>query len=59
MFGKDYSDGVSSDLISTAMADWKAFWIYPAGMAFVIAGVFFLAFWDKSADGDNDEKEEA
>ena len=55
MFGKGYPDGVSSDLIGKAMSGWKGYWMFPAGMAFVIAVVFFVAFWDKSADGDNDE----
>jgi hypothetical protein len=52
MFGKGYPDGVSPDLVSKAMIDWKAYWMFPAGMAAVIALVFFLAFWDKSADGE-------
>ncbi len=55
MFGKGYPEGVSSDLIGNAMSGWKAYWMFPAGMAFVIAVIFFVAFWDKSADGDNDE----
>jgi MFS family permease len=55
MFGKGYPDGVPADLIDTAMSGWKSYWMFPAGMAFVIAVVFFVAFWDKSADGDNDE----
>lgn len=55
MFGKNYPDGVSSDLISKAMTDWKAYWLFPAGMAAVIAVVFFLGFWDKSADGDEQQ----
>jgi len=55
MFGKGYPEGVPSELISKAMTDWKAFWVFPAGMAFVIAIIFFVAFWDKSADGDNEE----
>jgi hypothetical protein len=29
------------------MAEWKAFWFLPAGMAAVITVIFFLAFWDK------------
>jgi hypothetical protein len=58
MFGKGYPDGVSSDLISTAMNQWKDYWIYPAGMAATIAVIFFLGFWDNSADGDEKEEEE-
>lgn len=32
---------------------WKTIWTYPAIMAAVIAVIFFIAFWDKSADGDD------
>lgn len=55
MFGKGYPDGVSADLISTAMNQWKTYWMFPAGMAAVIAVIFFLGFWDKSADAESDE----
>ena len=58
MFGKGYPEGVPSDLISTAMNQWKNFWLFPAGMAAVIAVIFFLGFWDNSADGDEKEEEE-
>ena len=56
MFGKGYPEGVPSDLVSTAMNQWKDYWMYPAGMAATIALIFFLGFWDKSADGDSDEE---
>jgi len=55
MFGKGYPDGVPSELISNAMLAWKNYWIFPAGMAAVIAVIFFLGFWDKSADGEEVE----
>jgi hypothetical protein len=42
-------------LLETAAAQWKTFWLLPAGMAAVIAIIFFATFWDKSADG-NDTK---
>jgi hypothetical protein len=42
---------VDATLLSTASAQWKTFWLLPAGMAAAIAVLFFLAFWDKSADG--------
>ncbi len=38
-------------------AQWKAFWILPAIMAAIIAAIFFVGFWDKSADGVNARKE--
>jgi nucleoside transporter len=44
---------VDSKLLETTANQWKAFWLLPAGMAAVIAVIFFAAFWDKSADGDD------
>jgi len=55
MFGKGYPEGVPADLVNSAMLGWKDYWIFPAGMAAVIAVIFFLGFWDKSADGDEVE----
>ena len=43
---------VYAGLLETASLQWKTFWLLPAGMAAVIAVIFFLAFWDKSADDD-------
>ncbi|WP_367870500.1 nucleoside permease [Luteolibacter sp. Populi] len=51
MFGKGYPEGTDPALVSKAMMDWKNYWMFPAGMAAVIAVIFFVAFWDKSADG--------
>ncbi|RYD48051.1 MAG: MFS transporter [Verrucomicrobiaceae bacterium] len=53
MFGKGYPAGIDSTLVSTVLVDWKNYWIFPAGMAAVIAVIFFLGFWDKSADGED------
>ena len=53
MFGKGFPDGLNSALVSAAGADWKLYWLFPAGMAAVISVIFFLLFWDKSADGDD------
>jgi len=43
---------VDAGLLETASLQWKTFWLLPAGMAAVVAVIFFLAFWDKSADDD-------
>lgn len=43
---------VDAGLLATASSQWKTFWLFPAGMAGVIAVIFFLAFWDRSADGE-------
>jgi hypothetical protein len=42
---------VDATLLATASAQWKTFWLLPAGMAAAVAVIFFLSFWDKSADG--------
>ncbi|MCW1885135.1 nucleoside permease [Luteolibacter flavescens] len=51
MFGKAYPAGIDTALVTKVLTDWKNYWIFPAGMAAVIAIIFFLGFWDKSADG--------
>ncbi|MCM8527975.1 MAG: hypothetical protein NE327_15745, partial [Lentisphaeraceae bacterium] len=58
MFSVDIPAAVDSNLVSETMLQWKTFWMLPAIMAGVIAVVFFLGFWDKSADtADLDESE--
>ncbi|MEI7926915.1 MAG: MFS transporter [Verrucomicrobiales bacterium] len=42
---------VNPNLLQTASTQWKTFWLLPAGMAAVVALIFFILFWDKSADG--------
>lgn len=44
---------VDAKLLETTASQWKSFWILPAGMAAAIAVIFFITFWDKSADGDD------
>lgn len=44
---------VDAKLLETTASQWKSFWFLPAGMAAVIAVIFFISFWDKSADGDD------
>ncbi len=41
---------VNPNLLQTASSQWKTFWLLPAGMAGAIAVIFFLFFWDKTAD---------
>ena len=48
MFSVKMPDSVDAALISETMAQWKAFWTFPAIMALVITAVFFAAFWDKT-----------
>ncbi len=54
MFGKGYPEGVNPELVTKAMTDWKHYWLFPAGMAAVIALIFLLFFRDniKPADGE-------
>ena len=52
--GQMFSVGLpklDAKLLETVSTQWKTFWLLPAGMAAVIAVIFFVAFWDKSADG--------
>lgn len=59
MFGKGYPEGVDNALVTTAMADWKNYWLFPAGMAAVIFVIFALFFWDKvKTNGAGDENDE-
>jgi nucleoside transporter len=51
MFGKGFPDGIDASLATAAGIDWKNYWIFPAAMAGAIAVLFFIFFWDKSADG--------
>lgn len=48
MFTVKMPEGIDPTVLSTAMEQWKAFWIVPAIMALVIAIVFAAAFWDRS-----------
>jgi nucleoside transporter len=41
---------VNPTLLQTASAQWKTFWLLPAGMAAVIAVIFLIFFWDRTAD---------
>ena len=45
---------VDAGLLDRVAGQWRVFWLLPAGMAAGIAVLFFLAFWDKSADGGGD-----
>jgi nucleoside transporter len=47
MFGKGFPDGVSPELVTKAMTDWKHYWLFPAGMAAAIAVIFLLLFRDR------------
>ncbi len=46
---------VDASLLALVSNQWKIFWFLPAGMAAGIAVLFFLTFWDKSADGGGPE----
>ena len=49
---------VDSAVIDAATPLWKSFWTYPALMAAGILVLFFVAFWDKTKVGDDDESGE-
>ncbi len=50
---------VDPGLLSETMLQWKSFWLVPAGMAAVIAVIFFVAFWDKMSNYDRPEQTDA
>lgn len=55
MFGKGYPEGLSAELITENMLQWKQYWLFPMALAALITCVFFIAFWDK-LDGDVDSE---
>ncbi|MGA0845150.1 MAG: MFS transporter [Luteolibacter sp.] len=55
MFGKALPEGVDPELVSKAMAEWKNYWLFPAGMAAVIVLIFALAFHDRAAGKESAE----
>ena len=55
MFSVSMPDNVDGDVLSKASDLWKSYWMFPAMMAGAIAILFFVAFWDKSADGTDEE----
>ena len=48
LFSVDLPASIDSGLLSTAMEQWKSFWLFPAVLATIIAVIFFAAFWDKT-----------
>ncbi|MCB1230198.1 MAG: MFS transporter [Verrucomicrobiae bacterium] len=54
MFSVNMPDSVDPALVSEAMSQWKAYWMFPAFMAAVIAVIFFVSFWDKTRVGDEE-----
>lgn len=50
---------VDPELLATVMQQWQTFWWLPAGMAGVIAVIFFLGFWDREVESDVTESEQA
>lgn len=50
MFSVDIPEGINRELLATTSGLWKTYWMLPAMMAGVIAVVFFISFWDRSAD---------
>jgi len=54
LFSVAMPEGIDAGLLSTTMAQWKEFWIFPAILAGIIAVVFFAAFWDKVSVTDDD-----
>lgn len=47
MFSRGYPEGIDPALITSSMAEWKTYWLFPAGMAMVVLIIFAVAFWDR------------
>ena len=56
MFGKGYPEGVNPEIVTKAMTDWKHYWLFPAGMAAVIALIFLLLFRDNIKPAESEAK---
>lgn len=56
MFGKGYPEGVNPELVTQAMTEWKYYWLFPAGMAAVIAVIFLLFFRDNVDPAEGETK---
>lgn len=41
---------VDATILATTSAQWKTFWLLPAGIALAVAVLFALSFWDRGAD---------
>jgi len=48
LFSVNLPASIDQALLGTAMEQWKAFWLFPALLATIIAVIFFVAFWDKT-----------
>ena len=57
MFGKGYPDGLDPAMVTSTMAEWKNYWLFPAVMAAVILVLFTIGFWDKT-NGEEHTSEE-
>ncbi|WP_425397976.1 nucleoside permease [Aeoliella sp.] len=49
MFTAELPEGIDQQLLSETMAQWKQFWLVPAGMAAAIMVLFALTFFDRKA----------
>lgn len=59
MFSVDLPDGINPALLAETMGQWKTFWVFPAGMAGVVAVIFFLTFWDKTKVNEQGDEQDA
>ncbi|MFT5466913.1 MAG: hypothetical protein ACI8UO_002014 [Verrucomicrobiales bacterium] len=61
MFSINVPDTVKPEVVSSAMDQWKDYWMFPAIIAAAITVIFFLTFWDKTKVGNegDDEKTES
>jgi nucleoside transporter len=55
MFAVKMPASIDTELLTKTSELWKAYWLLPAGMAAVIAVIFFIAFRDRSVDANEGE----
>ena len=59
ILSRSLPEGIDTTLLAQVMGQWKDFWLVPAYMAAAIMVLFIVAFWDRSADGDNNDNNRA
>ena len=55
MFSVSMPENVDPELLSSAGKLWGDYWTLPVYMAGAVAVIFFIGFWDRSKEEDNEE----
>ncbi len=54
MFSVSIPESVDGEVISSASSLWRDYWMLPAYMAAAIAVIFFLGFWDRTKESEDE-----